>query len=86
MLLALDVDPLFTALKCFQMLLEFFEDSTESAKELYFAFLIRFLVLFLYFLYSGHSLRRLNLSRNLRASPIPGTNQTGRQEDFTVFV
>ena len=31
MLLVLDVEPLFTALKCFQMLLVFFEDSTESA-------------------------------------------------------
>ena len=32
MLLALDVEPLFTALKFFQLLLVFFEDSTESAK------------------------------------------------------
>ena len=67
MLFASDVEPLFTALKCFQMLLVFFEDSTESVKYLRFAFLVRFLVLFLYFLYSGHSFRRLNLSRNLRA-------------------
>ena len=85
MLLALDLEPLFTALKCFQMLLKFFEDSTASAKYLHFAFLIRFLVLFLYFLYSGHSLRRLNLSRNLRASLISGTYQTERREDFNGF-
>ena len=83
MLLALDVEPLFTALKCFQMLLVFFEDSAESAKYLRFAFLMRFLVLFLYFSYSGHSLRHLNISRNLQASPISGTYQTGRREYFT---
>ena len=83
MLLALVVEPLFTVLKCFHMLLVFFEDSTESAKYLCFAFLIRILVLFLYFLYSGHSFRRLNLSRNLRALPISGTYQAGRREDFT---
>ena len=49
MLLALDVEPVFTALKCFQILLVFFEDTTESAMYISFAFLIRFLVLFLYF-------------------------------------
>ena len=83
MLLALDVEPLFTALKCFQLLLVFFEDSTESAKYLRFAFLIRFFVLLLYFfLYSGLSCRCLNLSRNLRASPNSGTYETARREDF----
>ena len=67
MLLALDEEHLFTALKYCQMLLVFFEDSTEYAKYMYlrFAFLIRILDLFLYLLYSGHSFRRLNLSRNL---------------------
>ena len=61
MLLTLDVESLFTALKCFQMLLLFFEDSTESANYLRFAFLIRFLVLFLYILYSGHLFEFISL-------------------------
>ena len=65
------------------MLLVFFEDCTESANNLRFVFIIRFFILFLYFLYSGHSFRCLNLSRNLQAPPISGTYQTGRQEDFT---
>ena len=81
-LLALDVEPLFTALKCFQMLLVLCEFSTEFVKCLRFAFLIRFLVLFLCFLYSGHLFRRFNLSRNFLASTISGTYQAGRREDL----
>ena len=65
------------------MLLVFFEDSTESAMYLCFAFLIRFLVLFLYFLYSDHSFRCLNLSRNLRASPI---SKQGDEKILPVYV
>ena len=64
------------------MLLVIFEDCTESANNLRFVFLIRFFVLFLYFLYSGHSFRRLNLPRILQASPLR-KKQTGRREDFT---
>ena len=70
------------------MLLVLFEVSTESVKCLHFASLMRFLVLFLYFLYSGLLLRRLYLSRNLRASPIEGTYmcQAGTRDDFTLFI
>ena len=49
MLLFLDSDPLFKALKCFQMLLGLFEVSTEPVMYLCFSFLIRCFVLFLYF-------------------------------------
>ena len=60
---------LFTALKCFKMLLVLCEFSMEFVKCLRFAFLMRFLVLFLYFLYSCLLFRRLNLSRNPRNIP-----------------
>ena len=73
MLLALDVEPLFTSLKRFQMLLVFFEDSTEFGKYLHvrFVFLIKLLVFFLTFLYFGHLFRHFNM----RASTV---NQTER--------
>ena len=84
-LLELEVEPLLTALKCFQMLLVLFEVSMEFVKCLRFAFLMRVLVLFLYFLYSDHSLLCLYLSPNLRASPLSGTYQAGRRENFTRY-